>query len=358
MYKGNVPEKSTISIKEGTIGIGSSFAQWTWCSTSSNIVGLDIPASVTSIGEYAFLECQSLRTIRSRIEHPFKISDTTFSDETKVEGSLFVPAGAKPLYQTTEGWNKFSRISDEVENNNIICYINEENFPDANFRNYILSQDFGSDGVLTEGENFMISELQLGDKGITDMRGVEFFNYVTILMVHNNNLSSIDLSKNKNLTRLSVRGNKLTSLDVSNNALLKSLTFQQNQIKGKAMDDLIASLPQNNTSTVHNFNCMSMNGEGNICTWNQVAAVKAKGWTPRYWDEQESKWKDYEGSDDEQSVMKGDVNGDGEVNGTDLVAMTNMILGKTAKNTAADLNGDGEVNGTDYVTLVNIVLGK
>ena len=57
-------------------------------------------------------------------------------------------------------------------------------------------------------------------------------------------------------------------------------------------------------------------------------------------------------------VRKGDVNGDGEVNGTDLVALANMILGTSEKKSAADMNGDGEVNGTDYVTLANIVLGK
>lgn len=52
----------------------------------------------------------------------------------------------------------------------------------------------------------------------------------------------------------------------------------------------------------------------------------------------------------------GDLNGDGEVNGTDLVLLINMILsGMTSED--ADLNGDGEVNGTDYVMLVNIILG-
>ncbi|MBQ9356464.1 MAG: Ig domain-containing protein [Prevotella sp.] len=56
--------------------------------------------------------------------------------------------------------------------------------------------------------------------------------------------------------------------------------------------------------------------------------------------------------------LKGDVNGDGEVNGTDLVALTNMILGRSAKTSAADVSGDGDVNGTDYVMLVNIILGK
>ena len=64
-----------------------------------------------------------------------------------------------------------------------------------------------------------------------------------------------------------------------------------------------------------------------------------------------------EGEPDPESI-KGDVNGDGQVNGTDLVALTNIILGKSSQTKAADVNGDGSVNGTDYVTLVNIILGK
>lgn len=59
-----------------------------------------------------------------------------------------------------------------------------------------------------------------------------------------------------------------------------------------------------------------------------------------------------------EDYIHGDVNGDGIVNGTDLVVLTNMILGKSAKTDAADVNNDGQVNGTDYVALVNIVLGR
>ncbi|MBQ7443879.1 MAG: dockerin type I repeat-containing protein [Bacteroidaceae bacterium] len=58
------------------------------------------------------------------------------------------------------------------------------------------------------------------------------------------------------------------------------------------------------------------------------------------------------------SSMSGDVNADGTVNGTDLVALTNIILGKSQQTPAADVNGDTQVNGTDYVALVNMVLGK
>jgi len=55
--------------------------------------------------------------------------------------------------------------------------------------------------------------------------------------------------------------------------------------------------------------------------------------------------------------LKGDVNGDGEVNGTDLVALVNIIMRENGVGySAADVNSDGEVNGTDLVTLVNIIM--
>ena len=57
-------------------------------------------------------------------------------------------------------------------------------------------------------------------------------------------------------------------------------------------------------------------------------------------------------------IIKGDVNGDGKVNGTDLVTLARMILGMDSKNNAADVNGDGKVNGTDYTALVNIIMGR
>lgn len=57
-------------------------------------------------------------------------------------------------------------------------------------------------------------------------------------------------------------------------------------------------------------------------------------------------------------AIKGDVNCDGEVNGTDYVALTNIIDGKNAKSESADVNGDGEVNVIDYVALVNIILDR
>ena len=64
-----------------------------------------------------------------------------------------------------------------------------------------------------------------------------------------------------------------------------------------------------------------------------------------------------EAFDDE--VIPGDVNGDGLVNVTDIVATVNYIMEKPSDGfikEAADLSGDGEVNVTDIVKMVSIIM--
>ena len=55
----------------------------------------------------------------------------------------------------------------------------------------------------------------------------------------------------------------------------------------------------------------------------------------------------------EDPAIPGDVNGDGTVNGADIVAEINYVL---ADNIAGDVNGDGNVNGADIVAVINYVL--
>jgi hypothetical protein len=56
--------------------------------------------------------------------------------------------------------------------------------------------------------------------------------------------------------------------------------------------------------------------------------------------------------------LKGDVNGDGKVNVSDVTELINMILGVTTMNQSrADINGNGQVNVSDVTALINIILG-
>ncbi|MGN0558718.1 MAG: leucine-rich repeat protein [Acutalibacteraceae bacterium] len=61
-YKGEMTEKSTIDIKDGTVSINND--AFAWCEgVPENLVSVTIPDSVTYIGEYAFNGCSSLESI-------------------------------------------------------------------------------------------------------------------------------------------------------------------------------------------------------------------------------------------------------------------------------------------------------
>ena len=59
-------------------------------------------------------------------------------------------------------------------------------------------------------------------------------------------------------------------------------------------------------------------------------------------------------------VKKGDVNGDDQVDISDVVELVNIILGSAedADNSSADVNGDTNIDISDVVELVNIILGN
>ncbi len=58
------------------------------------------------------------------------------------------------------------------------------------------------------------------------------------------------------------------------------------------------------------------------------------------------------------TFLRGDVNGDGKVNVSDVTALVNMILGIIPKDMArGDINGDDKINVSDVTALINIILG-
>ena len=108
--------------------------------------------------------------------------------------------------------------------------INEESFPDENLRNWLLQQEYGSDGVLTEEEIAAVTEINVNGKEIQSLKGIEFFTALTLLECGSNQLTELDVSKNTALIYLRCRVNKLTALDVSKNTALSELECYANQL--------------------------------------------------------------------------------------------------------------------------------
>ena len=99
--------------------------------------------------------------------------------------------------------------------------INEENFPDEHFRGWVLSQEYGKDGVLTDEEIAGITNIWLYYKEIQSLKGIEHFTALVELECCANQLTSLDVSKNVVLKRFGCGDNKLNSIDVSKNTMLE-----------------------------------------------------------------------------------------------------------------------------------------
>lgn len=135
--------------------------------------------------------------------------------------------------------------------------INEQTFPDANFRNIVSSKTIDKDrsGTLSDDEIASVTSLNVVNRSITDLAGIQYFTA---------------------LTELKCYSNKLTALNLSNNKALTYVSCYSNQIQVEAMDALVASLPTVSSGELF-VKYTTARYEGNLCTPDHVAAAKDKG---------------------------------------------------------------------------------
>ncbi len=110
--------------------------------------------------------------------------------------------------------------------------INDTNFPDAHFRQYILDAGFDNngDGILIDEELANVTRINCQEKSISSLKGIEYFTALTSLNCSNNRLTELDVSRNIALITLGCYSNELAALDVSNNTALTSLECGVNQL--------------------------------------------------------------------------------------------------------------------------------
>ena len=109
--------------------------------------------------------------------------------------------------------------------------ITDDNFPDANFREYLLSEaDTDQDGYLSDNEIASITIMEIFGKNINNLIGIEYFSALQELYCYTNNLVSLDVSRNEELLLLECDNNKLTRLDLRNNTKLLDLECEANNL--------------------------------------------------------------------------------------------------------------------------------
>ena len=92
------------------------------------ITTIELPASLSSIGDYAFGNTEDLTSVVSYIANPFAIAENVFGIEngdnlTPPTATLSVPKDTKTKYESTAGWKKFPST---VEMNIVIPTVDVE----------------------------------------------------------------------------------------------------------------------------------------------------------------------------------------------------------------------------------------
>ena len=124
----------------------------------------------------------------------------------------------------------------------LMSFSQNTNVPDDNFENYLETHDaagnivavgdalslgngIANDDTVPTTKIDTLTVLDVGQLGISDLKGIEDFVSLTKLLCDWNQLTSLDISQNTALTTLNCYRNQLTSLDVSKNKALLELNY-------------------------------------------------------------------------------------------------------------------------------------
>ena len=154
-------------------------------------------------------------------------------------------------------WTNIDSVNSFSEN----CHYNETYVPDDNFENYLETHDANGNVVAVGDANSMgngianddyvftsaintVTNLNVSNKNISDLTGIEDFLSLEFLNCYTNQISSLNVSNNINLKTLWCGYNNLTSINTSTLALLEDF---------RANNNLITAFDVSNNSLLNYF---------------------------------------------------------------------------------------------------------
>ena len=155
--------------------------------------------------------------------------------------------------------------------------INEKNFPDDNFRNYIKTYKAGSRDVLTVEEQRNVETIEVNGRNISNLKGIEAFPNLKELNCGNNSIQKLDLRQNPELEKLICNENQLTQLDLSKNPKIYHLICFWNQLEQldvSNLKDLVTlDCSHNDLEQLNVKNSKSLVALN--CSWNRLTELDA-----------------------------------------------------------------------------------
>ena len=285
----------------------------------SGLTNITFPKTISRIDPYAFSGCDNISKVFMECPTPIDLSSIVFSNKS---ATLYVPDGSKSLYEIAEGWKDFKEIVEQkvevTEIDEIYCHelkINKGASVKASIKI--------SDENLINAFEFNL----VLPKGIT---------------IEKDNDGNLLISKGD---LLKVSGWRVVVTELEDNTFhFKCYTTVKGDIiYSKWGELLILSLKTTEDMQKGVF----------YASINNILL--------KLLDEKLLKAKDCSFVVEMTNFVKGDANGDGEVDVKDIVAITEYMMGKEPENfniMNADVNGDGVINIADIIQITNQILSK
>ena len=161
-----------------------------------------------------------------------------------------------------------------------LIYINETNFPDEIFRNYVSENfDTDQDGRLLPDEILNARSIHINSTGCRSLKGISYFTNLNTLECSCSDVTSIDLRKNKNIRDIICNQNLLESINLSGCENVSYLDVSENNLTSldvTSCKDLVELNAHDNM--ISNID-LSQNSELVVADLdnNGLKSIKAKG---------------------------------------------------------------------------------
>ena len=282
-----------------------------------------VPSTCVYIGEMAFASCQKLSELM------------LLNNEKRTWGGQFYGQNANGFKCYTH-WRSYYKYSDSVKGWKI--FVGDTNRPIDRLEAYFIAD---------QGANaYAFSVLQDVDWKATGLNAY----YVTGYNVEKKMVYTHKVTDSYSGAGLLIDGFKTNTIYKLKKAETISQKPGQNYLVGNAREEFVINNEDKWTSQY-------LFSESYKHFWRSSTSYKLKPGSAYL------QIKDYAVKDiisfriDMYSQAPGDINGDGEVNVSDVTALINKILGSsTYTNTVCDINGDGEINVSDVTALINMIL--